>query len=46
MLMGCTKSSNIPYPVATKELFQFDTLIGEGGFGQVYAAMCRANKKL
>ena len=46
MSMGCIESSEIPYPVATKELFDFDTLIGEGGFGHVYAAPFRLNKMM
>ncbi len=46
MDMGCVESNEVPYPVATKDLFVIDGLIGEGGFGYVYAAMCRENKKM
>ena len=45
--MGCT-TSNIQEkapPVATRELFTFDFIIGEGGFGQVHSGIFRKNQK-
>lgn len=47
-MMGCAPSNGREKAapvVVSRDHFTFDFVIGEGGFGTVYSAMCRKNKK-
>jgi hypothetical protein len=46
-MMGCTPSSGKKdmTPLASRDHFAMDYVIGEGGFGTVYSAIYSNNKK-